>query len=338
MSEDRGFSPPTIHDVAARAGVSISTVSQAFSGRRPIAAATRERVQRAAEALGYNPNPAARSLRTGRHRMLGIVLRPRDAAHGSLGGTETFNRLLGAVATSTLDQGLALVHVPDLRDPTAAAVPMDGCIVANPYADDPVITELLRRDVPFVNVDRDPGRPDLSWTVAADHRAAAREILEGLHVRGSRRVLVITGTEDNAWNRELGDAHDVWCAEHGVVPQRLALYEGEAAAGAERLAREVLAGPDRPDAVIAAASRFGPGVLAAARALGLKVPRDLRLVTFVDSEHTRSADPPISAADLPMEKLGVRAVQLLLARLRGDDPPPVPELLRPAIHWRASSA
>src|SRR5436305_1797030 len=104
----------TIRDVADAAGVSISTVSHALSGRRPISTATKERVFAAAAELGYGADPHARALRTGRSGLIGLILRPRDAIHGSMAGTETFTRLLGAIATTVLEHKLGLVHVPDI--------------------------------------------------------------------------------------------------------------------------------------------------------------------------------------------------------------------------------
>ena len=187
----------TISDVAAHAGVSISTVSHALSGNRPISAATQARVREAIEVLGYGANPTAASLRTGRSGIVGLILRPRDAVHGSLRGTETFTRLSGAIATAVLDRGIGLMHVPDILNPATARVPMDGCIVAHPYGEDEVLAELLRRGVPVVTVEEDPDHPDYPWAVTLDYQTVLTELLDGLYAQGARRIALVTGTEDN---------------------------------------------------------------------------------------------------------------------------------------------
>lgn len=328
----------TIHDVAERAGVSISTVSHALSGRRTISPATKERILQAARGLGYGANPLARSLRTGSSGMIGLILRPRDAAHGSLSGTETFNRLAGAIATTVLDKKLGLVHVPDILDPSAPRVPMDGCIVAHPYGKDEVLSELLRRDVPVVTVEEDPDRPNFPWAVLLDHPTAVTTLLDRLHEQGARRVLLLTGTEDNAWNRRAAEAYHAWTHRHDAPHRHERLYEGEGVAGAKCLIEPILRGAERPDAVVAAASRFAAGIAAVAKELGLSVPEDLMLASLTDSEYTRGHTPPISAVDLVLEDLAAEAVDLLLRRLAGELAPGGPRLIQPALRWRASTA
>lgn len=329
--------PVTIRDVASRAGVSISTVSHALSGHRPISPATRARVLAAAAELGYGANPLARSLRTGRSNLIGLILRPRDAVRGSLGGTETFNRLSGAIATAALARGHGLVHVPDILDPAVRAVPMDGCIVAHPYGDDEVVRELLRRGMPVVTVDEDPDRPDFAWSVRLDYVGAVNRLLDRLHAAGARRVMLLTGTEDNAWNRRSRETYLGWARRHRMRPRWAELYEGEGVDGAARFIEPALIEEDRPDAVVAAASRFAAGIVKTADKLGIDIPGELRLASLTDSDYTRANVPPISAIDLNLEQLGLLAVELMLRRLEGRPPPARPIELPPVHHWRRST-
>ncbi|MGY1640223.1 LacI family DNA-binding transcriptional regulator [Geodermatophilus sp. SYSU D00703] len=338
-SEPPGERPAkvTISDVAARAGVSISTVSHALSGKRPISAATRARVQEAIAALGYGANPAARSLRTGRSGLVGLILRPRDAVHGSLRGTQTFTRLSGAIATAVLDRGMGLVHVPDIFDPTASRVPMDGCIVAHPYGRDEVLAELLRRGVPVVTVEEDPDRPDYPWAVTLDYGTTLRELLDRVHAEGARRIALVTGTEDNAWNRRAREIYLAWTGARGITPRHHTLYEGSGMEGAEEFIRPLLTGQDPPDAVITGPSTFAAGVAHVAGALGLSIPGDLMLAALTDSEFSRGGVPPITAVDLVLEDLARHAVALMLDRMDGGATPDRPQVLQPVLHWRAST-
>ena len=327
----------TIHDVAKRAGVSISTVSHTFSGRRTISEDTRERVRAAAAELGYAADPAARNLRTGSSGLLGMILRPRDAAHGSHGGTETFTRFTGTVATEVLDHKLGLVHVPDIFDPTASRVPMDGCIVAFPYGSDAVLEELLRRQVPLVVVDEDPDHPGFPWSIRLDYRGAIVDLLDRIADQGARRIMLVSGTEDNAWNRYSREAYLGWVSAHGMPARLVELYEGEGREGGHKLLTPILRGGDRPDAIIAAASRFAAGIADAAEDSGLVIPDDLMLAALTDSTHSRDRSPAITAVDLVLEDLGRAAVDLLLARLAGSPEPSEPVTLSPQLHWRAST-
>ena len=327
----------TIRDVATLAGVSISTVSHTFSGRRSISEATRERVLSAAAKLGYAADPSARTLRTGRSGLLGMILRPRDAAHGSHGGTETFTRFSGTVATEVIDHKLGLVHVPDIFDPAASRVAMDGCIVAFPYGSDPVLAELRRRKLPLVVADADPDIPDFAWSVRLDHAAAMRNLLDRLAGQGAGRIWFLSGTEDNAWNRYSREAYLSWSRNRGMAPCALSLYEGEGRQGACALLTPLLEGRDRPDAVVAAASRFAAGVADSADAAGMRIPDDLMVAALTDSAFVREHKPPITAVDLVLEEVGQLAVELLLARLEGAPEPEVPVTLPPVLHWREST-
>jgi DNA-binding LacI/PurR family transcriptional regulator len=327
----------TIRDVAQRAQVSISTVSHAFSGRRPIAQATRERITRAAAELGYDPNPSARSLRTGRSGIVGLFLRPRFAVAGTPDRAETFNRLVGAVATEMLRRKTGLIHVPDLDDPAVASVPMDGCIVAHPYGDDSVLSELLRRGVPVVTVEEDPERPTFPWTVRLDYATVVTALLDHLDAQRARDVLLLSGTEDNAWNRRARETYLAWCERHRRGPRTGVLSEGLAPHDATAILHRLLAGPDRPDAVVVATSDAAALVSDVAAEHGLRVPHDLMIASLTDTEHSRTASPPITAMDLSHESLAEHAVELMLARLAGADAPAEPLVISPVLHLRAST-
>lgn len=327
----------TIRDVAERARVSISTVSHAFSGRRPISQGTKDRVFAAATALGYDPNPSARSLRTGRSGIVGLILRPRYALSGSPDRAETFNRLVGSVATEMLRRRTGLIHVPGVDEPQAAGVPMDGCIVAHPYADDDVLTELLRRDVPVVTIEEDAGRPEFTWTVRLDYPPVVTALLDHLRAAGARRIMLVGGTEDNAWNLRPRETYLAWCARHRVRPRAERVSEGLTSEDAAATIGGLL-DDARPDAVIVATSDFAALVGAMASARGLRVPDDLMVAALTDSEHSRAAVPPITAMDLRHELLAERAVELMLARLSGAPAPAVPLVITPELRLRGSTA
>ncbi|NSC19939.1 LacI family transcriptional regulator [Streptomyces albus subsp. chlorinus] len=327
----------TIRDVAERAEVSISTVSHTFSGLRPISRATRDRVLKAAAELGYEANPSARSLRTGRSGLVGLVLRPRFAVAHTRDRAETFNRLVGSVATEMLRRKVGLIHVPELDDPAVASVPMDGCIVAHPYGGDSVVTELLRRNVPLVTIEEDPERPELPWAVRLDYSTAVSGLLDHLREQGADRVTLFTGGEDNAWNRRTRETYHAWCERHGHRARTELLSESLSADSAATRIRRLLTVPRRPDAVVVATSDFAAIVVQIARELDLRVPEDLMVAALTDSEHSRLSTPPITAMDLSHEQLAAAGVELMLARLAGAATPDGPVVIGPDLRFRAST-
>ncbi|GAA1210620.1 LacI family DNA-binding transcriptional regulator [Prauserella alba] len=327
----------TIRDVAERADVSISTVSHAFSGGRPISSATKDRITRAAAELGYEPNPSARSLRTGRSGIVGLILRPRFALAGTSDRAETFNRLVGSVATEALRRKTGLIHVPDIDDPRAAKVPMDGCIVAHPYSGDRVLTEVLHRRIPVVTVEEDPQRPELPWAVRLDYPPVVTRLLDHLREQHASDVMLLTGTESNAWNVRTRESYRAWC-EHNGVPVRIdELSEGLTHGEAAQLIGPLLAAPDRPDAIVVATSDFAALIAKLAATQGVRVPEELMIASLTDSEHSRTAEPAITAMDLNHESLAKEAVELMLARIDDAAEPEQPVVISPVLHLRAST-
>lgn len=327
----------TIKEVAAAAGVSPSTVSHAFSGRRVISKETKARVFAVAERLGYSADPHARSMRTGRSDMIGLVLRPRFAAAGAPEFSETFNRLAGSIAIECLRRGIGLVHVPDPTQPNYATVPMDGCIIAHPYANDPVIDFLTARGIPIVCADPDPDRPELPWTVGVDYATGMRETLDSLDVGSAERVWLLPGSEDNAWNREARRSYVRSCRERGADQEIYILSESLSPPEVEERIVQLITDHGAPHAIVFSLSKTSRSVVRGLAAAGLSSPDDVRLATLTDSSFSRAAHPPITALDLNHEALASAAVALMTDQLSGGDSPPEPLLVAPVLYVRESS-
>lgn len=327
----------TIKDVAATAGVSPSTVSHTFSGRRAISESTRQRVLAAADKLGYVPNAHARQLRLGKSNMLGLVLRPRYAVAGTPDAAETFNRLSGAMATESLRRGLGLVHVPDIDGTGHDLPPMDGCIIAHPYENDRTIDVLETARIPYVLADPDPARPDLPWTVGIDYAAGVDEILASAAGGQGRPVVLLPGTERNAWNIVAEQTYRDWCADNGHGPEVAALSEGASMQDARAVIREILERHAGEIALVYGDSSATPAVLAELEASGKHVPEDVGLATLTATVHNRIAHPPVTGMDLSHEQLAHEAVALLVSRISGAPAPVEPLTVAPVVTVRAST-
>jgi DNA-binding LacI/PurR family transcriptional regulator len=304
----------TIHDVAENLGVSLSTVSLSLNGKGTISAATRERVLAEATRIGYVANPIARGLRRGRSGVLGLSVRSLDST-GTYrpAGVDHFSRMAGTAAFTAMDRGFGLMLVP-LRagdDSSEGPLWVDGYIVEDPRANDPVVGTLLDAGVPVVTIGWDPARKNRTAWVSTADRDASTQLLDLLAARGAKRICYICGTERNSWNAETARAYRAWCRARGMHARLLRVPESAGEEGGAQIARKLLAGPEAPDAIYCQTGRHAAGVARAALSIGLRIPGDLLVAAGNDAEQTRSFDPAITVIDLQPETLGREAVDLL---------------------------
>jgi DNA-binding LacI/PurR family transcriptional regulator len=313
---------PTVRDVAAVAGVSLTTVSHALNGKGRVDPGTRQRVLEAAKRIGYRANRTAQSLRSGRTGILALVLPMigTDAHRNEALGLDFYIRLAGAAAAAAAASDHALLLPPPLRQTADLRdLPVDGGIVVDPAANDPSLALFDGLDLPVVTVERDPARPGTDWFVASDNAANTRMVLDHLAANGARRIALLAPQTTAAWVSETRETYAAWIAEHDrdavVVSVPHERLEGSAYASTA----ELLARPDRPDAIYAVSEPYATGALRAARERRLRVPDDLLLVAGVDSHEASTGHPPITALDLHPDEQARIAIELLIARVNGED-------------------
>lgn len=330
----------TIHDVARQAGVSATTVSHTFSGNGVVAVATRERVRAAAKTLGYRPDVVAQGLRSNHLGVLALVLRPLDTLDSSLPeGVDYFLRFAGSAAITAMElgYGLMLVSDPTQEDSPAAALACDGFLVTEPVTDDPLIDMLLEGGLPFLSVGRDPARAGYDAWLDTKTELMTDQVLRHLEDAGAARVALVTGTDPNSWNLDTTTAYRAWVARREQDALIVSRPETAGEAGGRDAADELFDQEERPDAVYCLTGRQAAGLLARIRERGLAVPRDVLIACGSDSEHTRSASPPITAVDLHPELLARVAVTLLVNRLDKLDRPVPPGEIHGRLIVRGSS-
>jgi DNA-binding LacI/PurR family transcriptional regulator len=332
-------SRPTIHDVAKAAGVSVTTVSHALNGKGRVDPATRARVAQVVGRLGYRANRHAQGLRSGRSGSLGLLL----PVTGEARSDETlrldfYMRLAGAAAATAFSRDNALMLLPPgLAGPELRGFTMDGAILADPSpSDEKVRVALEGMGRPVVTIGRDPGRPDDPWFVGTENDANTRLILDHLVSHGARRIALLVPKSGWSWATETLAAYDSWTREHGAprlaVPVSMQPGEQSAFQATQRL----LLSLTPPDAIFAVAARFVRGVVRAANACGRRVPGELLLAAGVDGAHAREGEPPITALELHPEREAEAAVEMLLARLNGEQPE-APAYVQSTLHVRAST-
>lgn len=313
---------PTIHDVAAAAGVSRGTVSRYLNGGKWVSPDAREAVERAIRQTGYRANQHARSLVTGRANSLAFLLaEPQD----QLFADPTYAPLLrGAaeeLARRQMTLSLLVAGTSDERENAAkyvAAGHVDGVMLISSHENEPLLDDLLNQGVPIVSCGIPLGRSDRVAWVSVDEAGSAREMVAHLRSRGRRRIAMITGPLDlpggryrlDGYREELGPDVDEALVVHGDYG-----HESGAAAMAELLARA----PDL-DAVFAASDLMAAGAITALRRAGKRVPDDVAVGGFDDAGLAARLDPPLTTMRQPFDRISAEMVTILLDLVGGAEP------------------
>ncbi len=332
----------TLATVAAAAGVSRQTVSNALNSPELLRPETLERVQQAIDRLGYTPNRAARNLRTRNSHLVGLRLEP--AVEGTASGL--MDRFLHSLVESCKEAGLhvLLFTGEDVSDPldgyeellSSAAV--DAFVVTDTYRGNPQAHWLESRQVPFVSF----GRPwdELSAThpwVDVDGRAGVMLAVDHLADRGHQRIAWV-GWQKTSYIGE--DRRSGWVDrmhERGLSTTRLSA-RGEDTIEFGRRAAHALLDSDHPSAFVCVSDTVAMGVLQAVADRGRQAgPHDVAVVGFDDSLAAQVVPPGLTSVRQPLEEVAVQTVRLLEDRLsvRHSDEPHV--ILTPVLRLRGTS-
>jgi DNA-binding LacI/PurR family transcriptional regulator len=312
----------SIEEVAREAGVSITTVSHVFSGKRPVAAETRGRVLAAARRLGYRPSRAAKGLATGRSMTIGLHF-PFEGESVVLDPfyLELLQGLSAAAAES--GYGFLLISSEPKRFPLRKALEerqFDGVIAANPTADSPLIPVLLARRVPLVTVGRYPVPGEVPW-VDNDHRGGIAQLMAHLEEQGYERPALISFKSTISYNE---DAEESFEKEVRARGGEVSIVHATGDYSEEQgflLALRLLSQSRPPDAIVADTDRMAIGVLRAARELRLRVPQDLGIAGVDDTVLARHSNPRLTSIRLRPHVVGDAAMDSLLAIVeRGEVP------------------
>lgn len=315
--------PPSrssIYQVAQEAGVSITTVSHALNGKGRVDPATRLRVLDVARRLGYSANVHAQSLATGRTKTIGVQI-SGSASDALLPGSFYFSDVLNGASVEAIEAGYMLVLVPRTAGrPALERLPLEGALVVDPVGGEDLITALSARDAPVVTTGRVRSGSDASsgW-VDNDHGSATLEVLNHVDERGYRRPALLVGPAGPSYVADMVGAYESWTRDHGR-PHLLARAGDDSAEAAVRATRALLSGGEAPDAIYAGTDELTFGAIAAAEALGLRVPEDLGVAAAMDSRALRRHVPAITSVDLHAFDVGRAALRMLISLLDGPAP------------------
>jgi LacI family transcriptional regulator len=334
----------TIIQVAERAGVSTATAGRVLGGYGYSSDVVRDRVQAAAEALGYRPNGLARGLITGKTQTIGVVA-------GDI-SSDFYASAMRGIADVARGEGVGaiLTNSDENLDREREAVQLllekrvDGLIVSPCALDDSRhLRAAVAAQCPVVQIDR-VAEGLLADSVTADNRGAARECVSRLLAAGHTRVAFVAELESTSfgdvpqfaaaaassslepqrlypsWQRLLGylDAHrDAGISIDLALVIRVGAYSVDAAKSAvlELLQRDE---PGRPTALFAGDGMMSTGAMAAISELDIGIPEDLSFVCFDDLDWMSFVGTGITAVVQPVHQMGTLAANFLLARIGGD--------------------
>jgi DNA-binding LacI/PurR family transcriptional regulator len=331
----------TIADVAGASGVGIGTVSRVINGAANVTQATRAKVLKTIEQLGYRPSHLASALSRGSSRTVAIVV-PHVTSQSAV------ERLAGALGVLD-EQGYATivcnVDTAGQRDQHLSALTArhraDGVIVVSLPLSGGHLRAFSVAGVPLVTVDvAAPGVPHTVINDVAGGRLAGEHLLGLGHTRigfvgdrvrrGSSASLGFMSSE-----RRRAGLYEALRAAGIGVDAGLTRLAPHGPANAEAMAAELLALPAPPTAIFAASDTQAIGVLAAADRLGLRVPHDLSVIGFDDIEPASLLR--LSTVRQPLQESGAEGARRLCALLRGERVLPLRQVLPLDVVHRGSS-
>ncbi|WP_225077569.1 MULTISPECIES: LacI family DNA-binding transcriptional regulator [unclassified Streptomyces] len=327
--------PPTIRDVAARAGVSKSLVSLVLRGSAGVRPGKRQAVLAAVEELGYRPNAAARSLSERRTRTVGVLLNDMR--------NPWFVELLDGLNARLYDSGLHMLladgHVnrrlgEDLTR-TFTELRVDGLVAVGTLRDPGALRVAAGRVPTVVAGAREPELPGVD-VVAGDDEQGARLATEHLIALGHRHIAHIAGRGAVGDLRRRG--FEATMRAHGLAGTAVVEQGDLTEEGGYRATVRLLSRTRRPTAVFAVNDMACVGALSAAEESGLRVPRDLSLAGYDNTYLSRLRHVWLTTVDNASHDVGRRAAQRLLDRIDDPDLPRTVDLTSPVLEVRGTTA
>jgi len=306
----------TIQDVAKTAGVSVSTVSRVLNGKVDVSSETQERVRSVIDDLGYTTNLAARSMRSFKKNLVGLIM--PDIAYPF--AVEVMRGVNQAIAESEFD--LLVYTTGDVRKSGRASHEQKYVSLLNNSITDGVIivapvTGEFSTDAPIVSIDPLMSNPNYSSVHATNYQGAtdAMDYLLGL---GHRRIGFISGrSELESSNRRLNGYRDALEKAGIPVDEKLIASGDYTTETGVKSAHELLSLDDPPTAIFASNDQTAMGVYQVAQELGLRIPEDLSVVGFdniMESKYMK-----LTTVDQFIYEMGFVATQMLIKLINGEE-------------------
>lgn len=319
------FEAVTIKDIAKALGLSTSTVSRALRDSYEISPETKRLVLAYAEKINYHPNPIALSLKERRSRSIGVIVAEiansffSQAIDGieSIAYQNGYNVIISQTRESSERESTNLNYL------TSRSI--DGLIVSvsAETTDFSGFRELYDRGMPIVFFDRIVAEINTHKVVVDSYRGAYDATVHLLN-NGYRRIAAIAGSESLSITRDRMAGYTAALQEKGMDPSPALRYHclhgGLIRAEVEQGLDQLLSAPEKPDAILALSDKLTTGCLRVLKSRQIRVPDDIGLIGFSNSDLTELIDPPLSIIKQPAFKMGEMATSLLLQMIESKKP------------------
>ncbi|NOY99553.1 MAG: LacI family transcriptional regulator [Chloroflexi bacterium] len=309
----------TMKDVAFAAGVSITTVSHVINKTRRVRQATRERVEEAMHALGYQPSSVARSLRMGVTKTIGLIL--PDVSNPFFAEIsrqiEDFGYQQGySVILCNSDNNLQKQHE---YVNTLLAKQVDGIIFISAGESLEDLSRLSASGIPVVVADRDVPL-HLADVVMLDNEKAGYKAAQHLISLGHRHIACITGPSHLSPSMLRVAGYQRALQQAGIKYPPETIVRGDfRISGGEQAMRKLLNLMPAPTAVFALNDMMALGAISALRSAGLRVPQDVSVVGFDDIMIAALVDPPLTTISQPIKEIAEWATNMLIEKMHVRD-------------------
>jgi DNA-binding LacI/PurR family transcriptional regulator len=311
-----------ISEIAASLNLSKSTVSRVFNNvpNSRIAPQTRDRVMKAIQEMGYEPNVSAQALAKAKTHLIGLMFinSNNPFVGGFVSASEEYFRKVGYHVLLCNNRGNTQFEEEECRILRQRGV--EGLIIEPTGSVDHLRT-MLKLNYPFVLLDRCPEIPSLGYVTFDDvegGRLATQVLIDG----GRKKIAHITGPSGLLVSADRLDGYKQALRLNNLLekPEWIVHTDRHEDVELGRLATErLLALPDRPDAVFCCDDYLALGVMKAAKLRGLKIPDDIALIGYNDSLFCPWTEVPLASVMLDMSKLGLEASQYLLDKIEKPD-------------------
>lgn len=309
---------PTIRDIAQAAGVSIATVSRALNGRPDVAPHTRTAVLEVVREQGYTTDRGPRTIVRVRNGLIGVTLPIIHAGY--------FSYLLSGLTEALYEQDMRAVICPTQHEHDREVSLLerlmhgttDGAILILPFESSAELKALQRAGHLFVVIDPreslDEGIASVSAANAAGARAATQHLLD----LGHRRIAAITGPVGWMATEDRLTGYHAALAGARVMPDvSLEVTSDFEIGGGRAAAAQLFDLPEPPTGIFAFNDNLAVGAIQAATERGLRIPEDVSVVGFDDTEQSRIVTPALTSVRQPLAEMGRMAVSLLTRLLDG---------------------
>ena len=309
----------SMKDIARECGVSVAAVSKALSGQPDISEATRDKIKKAAERMGYQPNSAAKVLRTHRSNNIGVLF--VDEAHNGL-TNEFFALLLDRfkhIADSKgyditfINRGLSSSNAVDMSYLAHARYrSFDGVLIACMDFHDPEIIELAESDIPIVSIDYTFQN---RMSVVSDNITGIRELVLYCVKMGHRKIAYVHDGNDSEVTKDRVGAFRETMESLGLtIPEEyMPIAEYRKTENSRKATEKLLALKDRPTCILYPDDFSSLGGIAAIKEAGLEIPKDISIVGYDGIRVGRHLTPSLTTLRQPTELIGETAAQKLIS-------------------------